>query len=221
LTTTPKNLSLVFKKFGFKNGKTFNFFGKKTKINSVSDDIIDMEFIDGVYQVAGKATKTIRMGTWDFLKKYILIPSGKLNQTFVPTATKILVRCINSDGTVNQNINKVPEIDINQISKELEALTQYEGDSGKYTIQNTVKTFQRGLILLGKTMKGNDDGKFGPSTKSALEAFQNENGLQGSLGKMDRVTAKKLADILNTNKPKGNFNYQEIANSLLSYVNTK
>jgi peptidoglycan hydrolase-like protein with peptidoglycan-binding domain len=40
------------------------------------------------------------------------------------------------------------------------------------------------------------DGKFGPETQSQLTKFQEENKLTSSVGKMDRYTAKKMAEIL-------------------------
>jgi len=116
-------------------------------------------------------------------------------------------------------IAQFPDLDPNATSKESmnflsQEVSSYEGGTGSYTINTTVQSFQRGLMLLGATMKGNDDGKFGPETKSALEKFQKENGLDSSLGKMDRFTAKKLSQVLRNKKPQGNFNYEEIANQL-------
>jgi len=214
-TVKTNGMSLILKKFGFRKGSTFNFFGKKQKITQITDDMIE---IDGVWQMAGQSANKIKMGTWEFLKKYFLKPSAKLNQTFIPSTTKILIRCLNSDGSVNEYINQLRGIDVNQTSKELELLAKYEGDTGKYAVNNVVISFQRALMLLGKTMRGNDDGKFGPSTKAALESFQNENGLQSSLGRMDKSTAQKLSEVLNNKKPQGKYKYQDIANTLLTYA---
>jgi peptidoglycan hydrolase-like protein with peptidoglycan-binding domain len=78
-----------------------------------------------------------------------------------------------------------------------EEVAGYEGESGVYTENNDVTKFQNALIKLGYTLpKFGVDGKFGPETQSQLTKFQEENKLTSSVGKMDRYTAKKMAEIL-------------------------
>ena len=99
-------------------------------------------------------------------------------------------------------IDLLPDLDPSQISAESlaylqEEVADYEGDTGTYDVSNNVTVFQQSLELLGyKLVKSGADGKFGPETIEQLKKFQQENNLTTSTGKMDRLTARKLAEIL-------------------------
>ena len=185
-TKTLENLPAVtgagglIQKIGFTKGTTFGKY--------VIDDIIEDAII----------INSKRIKTWDFIKTYILKPSAKLNVKFVPALVKIIVRSISNNGTIDTNaIKRLP---IEQIKKELEYLqtlvANYEGDSG-YTVNTNAQNIQKALLALGYQLpNAGADGKFGPETKTALEEFQSKNGLTTSKGKMDRLTAKKLAEKL-------------------------
>lgn len=76
----------------------------------------------------------------------------------------------------------------------------YQGETKRYTKSKNVTTFQNALNMVGYD-SGKADGKFGPKTKTALETFQKEYGLDSSLGKMDKSTATKLIEVLKVEKP--------------------
>jgi hypothetical protein len=204
---------LVISKLGFRPGKTYGF-GKKTfKIKDTAGEYIDfVDVVDGGKEVVKK------MKVWDFLKTYIINPSTKLNTLAVPVITKATVRLFNN-GTLNtEELNKMENIDSTQTQKDLTQLSalvaEYEGDSGKYTVNNKAKIVQQSLMKLGYPLpRFKDDGKFGPETLGALKKFQQDNGLTSSIGKMDRLTSKKLSELL---KSKNIIGSEELQNSLNS-----
>jgi peptidoglycan hydrolase-like protein with peptidoglycan-binding domain len=59
-----------------------------------------------------------------------------------------------------------------------------------------------------------DDGKFGPETLGALKKFQQDNGLTSSVGKLDRLTSKKLAELLKSKNIVGSEELQSSLNSM-------
>ena len=89
--------------------------------------------------------------------------------------------------------------------------------TSQYDINDKVTLSQKALLLLGYDIgKGgpqNDgaDGKLGPKTRSALNKFQNDNGMQGLEGKLTRSTVRKLADMLSS---KGIQNSTELVDKL-------
>ena len=90
----------------------------------------------------------------------------------------------------------------------------YQQESGSYSFQKEVESEQIALDILGYPWpKYGVDGKFGPETKRALESFQKSNGLTSSLGKMDRLTARKLAEVLKTKNIKGSKSIQMAMNA--------
>jgi hypothetical protein len=183
-------------KIGVQKGLTI---GKQT-ITNVSDDFVEYTI------VSSKLTKKIP--TWDFIKTFILKPSAKLNSIYVPVITKVIIRCVNPNGTINtNNLDKV-NISKEDTQKELNYLSSlvanYEGDDKKYTINNNVSNLQNGLIMLGYLLpKFGADGKFGPETKEVLNKFQKDNNLTSSIGKMDRFTVKKIVELLKTKNIEG------------------
>jgi hypothetical protein len=207
------NGGLVISKLGLVPNKSYSF-GKKTfKIKGNVGEYIDfVDVVDGGKEVVKK------MKIWDFLKTYILKPSAKLNTVAVPVITKATVRLFNN-GTLNtKELEKMQTIDSGQTQKDLTQLSalvaEYEGDSGKYTVNNKAKIVQQSLMKLGYPLpRFKDDGKFGPETLNALKKFQQDNGLISSMGKMNKLTARKLAELL---KSKNINNSEELQNSLNS-----
>jgi hypothetical protein len=207
------NGGLVLSKLGFTPGKTFGFSKKTFKINDNVGEYVDfVEVVDGGKEVVKK------MKVWDFLKTYIINPSTKLNMLAVPVITKATVRLFNN-GTLNtEELNKMANIDSNQTQKDLTQLSalvaEYEGESGKYTVNNKAKIVQQSLMKLGYPLpRFKDDGKFGPETLNALKKFQQDNGLVSSMGKMDKLTARKLSELL---KSKNIADSEELQNNLNS-----
>ncbi len=210
------NAPVIMNKLGLTKGSKF---GTKNGTAQI-DDIIDVDYVL-VSTTMGKE----KMKVWSFLKKYIVDPSAKLRKTGIPLITKSLVSIFNEDGTINQNaLNKLPPITPEQAMNDLERLSQivaeYEGGSGKYSVNKNVLNFQKALRMIGFNLgnygsnKDGVDGKFGPKTQNALKDFQTQNNLQSSLGKMDRLTAKKLAEVLSNKKIDGSEETQNYLNSL-------
>ena len=107
---------------------------------------------------------------------------------------------------------------LNQTQKDLDQLStlvaEYEGESGKYTVNNKAKIVQQSLMKLGYPLpRFKDDGKFGPETLNALKKFQQDNGLTSSIGKMDKLTVRKLSELLKSKNIAGS---EELQNSLNS-----
>jgi hypothetical protein len=205
----------ILDKFGFEINKSYTFGKKIFKIKKPPVG----EYIDFVEITGGKEiSKKIKL--WDFLKKFILEPSAKLNTTTIPLITKSIVRVFNSNGQLNsQELDTMEKISSDQTQQDLSQLSSlvadYEGDTGKYTVNNNVKTIQQSLIKLGYPLpKFKDDGKFGPETISALKKFQEDNGLTSSIGKMDRLTARKLAELLKSKNVAGSEDLQSSLNKI-------
>lgn len=214
--------SILLKKLGFVEGKTYKFVTSKGVVRQakiekiVGDDMVKVLYTGGGVKNAGQ---TLKMD--QFFNHAIGAPWGRRGYTVaVPFFIKRFADFLGDNGMLDFNkISTFSDLDPNTTSKESmdflgQEVSSYQGDSGSYTVNTTVQTFQRALMLLGSTIRGNDDGKFGPETKKALENFQKQNGLDSSLGKMDRYTAKKLSEVLLSKKPTGNFDYNEIASGL-------
>jgi len=203
----------VLSKLGFTSGKTYRFGKKTLKIKETAGEYVDfVEVVDGGKEVIKK------MKVWDFLKTYIINPSTKLTMLAVPVITKATVRLFNN-GTLNtEELNKMENINSDQTQKDLDQLStlvaEYEGESGKYTVNNKAKIVQQSLMKLGYPLpRFKDDGKFGPETLNALKKFQQDNGLTSSIGKMDKLTARKLSELLKSKNIAGS---EELQNSLNS-----
>ena len=210
------NAPIVMNKLGLTKGSKF---GTRTGTAQI-DDIIDVDYVL-VSTTMGKE----KMKVWSFLKKYIVDPSSKLRKTGIPLITKSLVSVFNEDGTINQDaLNKLTTITPEQAMIDLEYLSQnvaeYEGGSGKYSVNTNVLNFQKALKMLGYDLgsfganKDGVDGKFGAQTQKALKDFQTQNALDSSLGRMDRVTAKKLSEVLKTKNIDGSEKIQNFLSSL-------
>jgi hypothetical protein len=203
----------VLSKLGFTPGKSYGFGKKTLNIKATAGEYVDfVDVVDGGKEVVKK------MKVWDFLKTYIINPSTKLNMLAVPVITKATVRLFNN-GTLNtEELNKMENINSNQTQKDLDQLStlvaEYEGESGKYTVNNKAKIVQQSLMKLGYPLpRFKDDGKFGPETLNALKKFQQDNGLTSSIGKMDKLTVRKLSELLKSKNIAGS---EELQNSLNS-----
>ena len=207
------NAGIVLSKLGIVPKKLFNFGKKSFNIKNVEGEYIDFVEIVGGKEVV-KKTKV-----WDFLKTYILQPSARLNTVAVPVITKAVVRLFNN-GTLNtEELKKMPNIDSNQAQKDLTQLStlvaEYEGDKGKYTVNTNAKVVQQSLMKLGYPLpRFKDDGKFGPETMKALKKFQEDNKLTSSIGKMDKLTSRKLAELLKSKNITGSEELQKSLNSM-------
>jgi len=192
-------------KIGIQPGLTVG----KRAITNLSDDFVE-------YTIVGVTKK---MPTWEFIKTFILKPSAKLNSTYVPLIVKAIVRCVNSNGSIDtEKLNKI-KISKEQAQKELNYLSglvaKYEGDTKNYTVNNNATNVQNALIMLGYSLpKFGADGKFGPETKDALTKFQKENELTSSIGKMDRFTARKLSELLKSKNIKNSDEIQSALNKI-------
>jgi hypothetical protein len=203
----------ILSKLGMNPGKQFSFGKKKFRIKETVGEYIDyVEIVDGK-EVAKK------MGVWVFLNKHLVEPTSKLNTLAVPLISRITLRLLNN-GTLNiEELRNIPTVDGGQTQKDLTQLSalvaEYEGDSGKYTVNNKAKIVQQSLMKLGYPLpRFKDDGKFGPETLGALKKFQEDNKLTSSIGKMDRLTSKKLAELLKSKNVVGSEELQSSLNSM-------
>ena len=137
---------------------------------------------------------------------------------YVPFFVKRLTDLLTPEGTFDeQALNELPDLSIEQTSTESitylrEDLASYEGDAAQYTTNNMVTSFQQGLMALGYQLsRFGVDGKFGPETRDALSQFQTDASLESSKGRMDRLTAQKIAFELKARKIP---NSEELQNTL-------
>lgn len=217
-----KSGPLFLRKLGFVPGKTYRlkgaaFKGDKIMIDKVTDSGV---FVTMISKKGEKVPFEEMIPIEQFTKEAVGAPWGRTGYSVtVPFFVKRTADLLNADGSdINYDIlNSIPDANPDQTSAESlafmgEEVAGFEGTSGTYTVQTSVKTFQDALQLLGyKLVKFGADGKFGTETQEQLKKFQTDNGLTTSLGKMDRLTARKLAELLKTkNIP----NSQEIQNQL-------
>ena len=196
--------SMVLRKLGFVPGKTYRLVDPKglsrtITIKGVSDK--------GVQFFYGKSKVPQTLSPEQFIGKAIGAPWGRKGYSVtVPFFIKRTADLLNSDGSdINYDVlNSIPDANPDQTSAESlsfmgEEVASFEGDMDSFSVQTNVKTFQDGLQLLGYNLaKFGADGKFGTETQEQLKKFQTDNGLTTSLGKMDRFTAKKMAELLKT-----------------------
>jgi hypothetical protein len=212
-----KKGSLVLRKLGFAPGKSYRFVkdgtAKTVKLGKVEGETVFVYF--------GKNPIPQRIDITDFVKNSVGAPWGRRGfSTTVPFFIKrFSSEILLPDGSdINYAIlDSIPDANPDQTSAESlafmgEEVGKFEGESGAYTVQSSVKTFQDALELLGyKLSKFGADGKFGAETLEQLKKFQTDNGLTTSLGKMDRLTARKLAALLKSKNISGS---EELQNQL-------
>lgn len=206
----------ILRKAGFAPGFAYRYTSKKgaattAKIMKVTDNGVLLKFKGGNEMMVPVET---------FIKNAVGAPWTRRGfGATVPFFIKRFTDMLTSDGSDVDytKIDQLKDLDPSQTSKESldylqEEVSSYEGDEGNYTVSTNVTAFQQALELLGyKLEKAGADGKFGPETKTQLEKFQKENNLSSSLGKMDRYTARKLAEKL---KSKNISNSQDLQNQL-------
>ena len=198
----------VLRKFGFNVGKEYAYttLGKGNvrivKILGGSGDNVVVQFFgkDGVKQGGRTA-----IGINNFLKGTVNNPwVYKGLREVAPLFIRSFARFILPDGSGldYEAMAQVPDLDPDQTSMESLAYlreeldVQYQGDTGAYTVNNTVQAFQNALVLLGYPLpQAGADGKFGPETQTALKRFQADTHEEPT-GKMNRSTAEVLAQEL-------------------------
>jgi hypothetical protein len=188
---------------GLVKGKPYRYIGPSGKamtgtIEEVTDTGVKILF------KGGNRTWQTAVPVETFVKNAIGAPWMRRGYSvLVPLFIKRLSDVVLDDGSIDYNaLDNMEDLNPDETSKEsldfmAEEVAGYEGESGVYTENNDVTKFQNALIKLGYTLpKFGVDGKFGPETQSQLTKFQEENKLTSSVGKMDRYTAKKMAEIL-------------------------
>jgi hypothetical protein len=194
---------IVLRKAGFAPGFSYRYMSKKgaattAKVMKVSDNGVLVMFKNGNQMMVPVSTFVSRAVGAPWLRR----GAG----TLVPLFIKRFFDVITPDGSDidYKKLDQLEDLDPAQTSKEsldylMEEVADYEGDAGTYNVSTNVTDFQNALELLGyKLVRAGADGKFGPETKEQLTKFQNDNKLTSSIGKMDRVTARKLAELLKT-----------------------
>jgi hypothetical protein len=198
------NVPVFFRKMGLAQGKTYRYVGATgNKVTTVLLKELPKAGSKEATVVFGKgAAMVVPVET---LAKRIVIEPWLRNgsSVMVPLFVKRLADSLNSAGEIDwQKLEGMLDMDPTAVSQESLAYLQeevagYEGDAGSYTINSSVQAFQQALVALGHSLpRFGADGKFGPETKTALEEFQKNNGLTSSLGKMDRLTAQKMSELL-------------------------
>jgi hypothetical protein len=193
----------ILRKAGFAPGFSYRYMSKKgatttAKVMKVSDNGVLVMFKNGNQMMVPVSTFVSRAVGAPWLRR----GAG----TLVPLFIKRFFDVITPDGSDidYKKLDQLKDLDPAQTSKEsldylMEEVADYEGDAGTYNVSTNVTDFQNALELLGyKLVRAGADGKFGPETKEQLTKFQNDNKLTSSIGKMDRVTARKLAELLKT-----------------------
>lgn len=191
----------ILKKSGFVPGFTYRYTtaagkGTAAKIMKVTDNGVLLKFSKGNEMMVPIETFVTRAVGAPWMRRGF--------GTTVPFFIKRFADMLTSDGSNidNTKLDQLSDLDPSQTSKEsllylTEEVSSYEGDTGSYTVNTNVQNIQKALLALGYQLpNAGADGKFGPETKTALEEFQSKNGLTTSKGKMDRLTAKKLAEKL-------------------------
>ena len=207
--------STVLRKAGFVPGKTYRYTGPKGMttgtIKSITDSQVSIVFKNGTLTTFPATT---------FIKNAIGAPWTRRGYgVIVPLFVKRFSDMLLSDGSnIDYNrLEQFQDLDPNTTSQESleymqEEVSPYQGDTRQYTVQTNVTTFQNGLQALGYTLpRFGVDGKFGPETQAQLKQFQQKNGLDGSIGKMDRLTARKISELLKVNNVT---NSQQLQNQL-------
>jgi hypothetical protein len=207
----------VLRKMGFVVGKPYRYVGKSGKATTATIK----EITDNGVLVAFKNGATTMVPIETFMKNAVGTPWLRRGYSvLVPFFIKRLSDVMLSDGSIDYTkLEKLPDLNPDETSQESlsyleEEVASYEGETGEYNVNSNAKIVQQSLMKLGYPLpRFKDDGKFGPETLGALKKFQQDNGLKSSVGKMDRLTAKKLSELL---KSKNIVGSEELQNSLNS-----
>lgn len=195
--------SFFLRRMGFVKGKPYRYVVPSGKVMTGTIEEVTDTGVKILFK-GGNRTWTTAVPVETFVKNAIGAPWMRRGYSvLVPLFIKRLSDVVLDDGSIDYNaLDKMEDLNPNETSKESldfmsEEVAGYEGESGVYTKNNDVTKFQNALINLGYTLpKFGVDGKFGPETQSQLTKFQEENELTSSVGKMDRYTAKKMAEML-------------------------
>lgn len=210
----------IMKKFGFQAGKTYGYAVKGGKITEAT---IVKGMGNNVIVKFANYPKNATIPINEFIQGTIGSPWAFKGYTnAVPLFVKLFARSILPDGS---NIDyaaleQMADLDPNQTSMDSlnwlrDELAEYQGNLGAYTVNTTVTAFQNALTLLGyKLSRFGVDGKFGPETQEALKQFQIDNKLESSSGKMDRLTASRLALMLRDKNVPGSQDLQNTLNTI-------
>lgn len=122
---------------------------------------------------------------------------------YVPFFIKRLTDILTPEGTFDEEaLNSLPDLTVSQTSKESmeylhEDVSMVDGVQTKKVVRTTsniITLFQNGLISLGYNLpRFGADGQHGSETEKALRQFQSDANLNVSDGRMDRLTAQKMA----------------------------
>lgn len=193
--------SKVLRKLGFYEGYSYKYFtnngvASTIKINSISDDFVE---IVGRRLDNNKPFKT-KVSVDTFVKR--TVQDSWIRKGF-PLFVKRFSSLLLPDGSSidYKKLDTLPDVNPQQVSNESlkylsNEVSSYQGENQNYSYNVTVQNVQNALIALGYTLKYGADGRFGPETLSRLKQFQTNNGLTQSLGKLDRLTARKLSEQL-------------------------
>jgi hypothetical protein len=208
----------VLRKMGFVVGKPYRYVGKSGKATTATIK----EITDNGVLVAFKNGTTTMVPIETFMKNAV----GKIwwrrgYGVLVPLFIKRLSDVMLSDGSIDYTkLEKLPDLNPDETSQESlsyleEEVASYEGETGEYNVNDNAKIVQQSLMKLGYPLpRFKDDGKFGPETLGALKKFQQDNGLTSSVGKLDRLTSKKLAELLKSKNIVGSEELQSSLNSM-------
>lgn len=212
----------VLSKLGIQPGKAYRVILKNGKATKGTFLKMDKGFAILKYG----NNKLVKLTPEQLIQGVILKPwlrQGK--NVAVPFFIKRFADYVLPDGTVDEeSLNQLEDISSDSVSQESlgfmqEELAGYEGDTGSYSQNQTVTDFQNGLMSLNYNLKFGADGKFGPETMGQLKKFQTDNGIpETSLGRMDRLTAKKMAEML---AAKNDPNTKPTQDSLTAYATPK
>jgi len=195
--------SKVLKKLGFYEGHSYKYFTDKgvattVQIKSISDDFVE---VVGRRLDNNKPFK-VKVSVDKFVKK--TVQDAWITKGF-PLFVKRFSSFLLPDGSNidYKKLDTLPDVNPQQVSNESmkylsSEVSSYQGQNQNYDYNVTVQNVQNALIALGYTLKYGADGRYGPETLSRLKQFQTNTGLTQSLGKMDRLTARKLSELLKT-----------------------
>ena len=208
----------VLRKMGFVVGKPYRYVGKSGKATTATIT----EITDNGVKVAFKNGTTTMVPIETFMKNAVGAPWLRRGYSvLVPFFIKRLSDVMLSDGSIDYTkLEKLPDLNPDETSQESlsyleEEVASYEGETGEYNVNDNAKIVQQSLMKLGYPLpRFKDDGKFGPETLGALKKFQQDNGLTSSVGKLDRLTSKKLAELLKSKNIVGSEELQSSLNSM-------
>jgi hypothetical protein len=208
----------VLRKMGFVVGKPYRYVGKSGKATTATIK----EITDNGVLVAFKNGTTTMVPIETFMKNAVGTPWLRRGYSvLVPFFIKRLSDVMLSDGSIDyEKLEQLPDLNPDETSQESlsyleEEVASYEGETGEYNVNDNAKIVQQSLMKLGYPLpRFKDDGKFGPETLGALKKFQQDNGLTSSVGKLDRLTSKKLAELLKSKNIVGSEELQSSLNSM-------